>query len=95
MHYSDLLVDIAHPYSLVSDLLQKHMIDCSVGNAMLSDDFTRREKMVILVDAIIDAIAKQPTDFHILIRVLGDKPFHRSLAQLLRRSHGNDCGVIT
>lgn len=90
MYYSDLLVDIGHPYSLVSDLLQNHMVNCSIGNAMLSDDFTRREKMVILVDAIIDSVTKQPSEFHALIRVLGDKPFHRSLARSLRRSYGND-----
>lgn len=88
IHYSDLLVDIAHPYSLVSDLLQKKMIDCSIGNAMLSNDFTRREKMLILVDAIIEAVESKPAEFHTLVGVLGDKPFHRPLARLLRQSYG-------
>lgn len=88
IHYTDLLVDITHPYSLVSELLQRHMIDTSIGNAMLSDDFTRREKMVLLVDSLIKAVSKQPANFDTLIRILGDKPFHRSVAKLLQESHG-------
>ena len=88
LHYGDLLVDIAHPYSLVSDLLQRHVLDHSIGNAMLFDSFTRREKMIILVDAIITAIENQPASFHTLIEVLEDKPFHQTIARTLQQSYG-------
>ena len=64
------------------------MVDCSIGNTMLSDDFTRREKMLMLVDILIEAVESKPTDFQTLVRVLGEKPFHRSLARLLRQSYG-------
>lgn len=56
---------------------------------MLAEDLTRREKMVILVDAIIGAVSNQPSDFNVIVKVLEDKPFHRSLARLLQQSHGN------
>ena len=52
-HYDDLLVDITHPYSLVTDLLEKQLVDHCVGNAMLAEHLTMREKMIILVDALI------------------------------------------
>ena len=89
VHYSDLLVDITHPYSLVSGLLPKKVIAHSIGSAMLADNLTRREKMVILVDAIIAAISDQPAYFHTLIKVLEEKPPHDSVAKLLCQSHGN------
>lgn len=87
-HYDDLLVDITHPYSLVTALLQKQILDHHVGTAMLAEHLTIREKMSILADALITMVSKQPKDFLVLVKALEDKPPHNGLAQLLLKSHG-------
>lgn len=87
-HYVDLLVDITHPYSLVTDLLQKQLVDHHVGDAMLAEHLTMREKMVILVDALITAVSKQPTNFQLLVKVLENKRPHNAIAKLLQQSYG-------
>ena len=87
-HYDDLMVEITHPYSLVTTLLQRRLVEHCVGNAMLAEYLTAREKMVVLVDALISAISKQPRDFHTLMRALEDKQQHYGIAKLLQQSHG-------
>ncbi len=88
-HYRDLLVDITHPYSLVSDLLQKQIFDHSIGSAMLADHFTRREKMALLINAIIGEVSANPTNFQVIVSVLENRPPHYSIARLLLQSYGN------
>lgn len=87
-HYDDLLVDITHPYSLVTDLLQKQLVDHCVGNAMLAEHLTMREKMVILVDALITAVSEQPAIFQLLMEVLENRRLHYTVAKLLHHSYG-------
>ena len=87
-HYDDLLVDITHPYSLVTSLLQKKLLEHHIGSAMLAEYLTTREKMVILVDALIQTVSKDPNHFYALVKVLEEKRPHNAIAGLLLQSHG-------
>ena len=87
VHYSDIIVDATHPYSLATDLLTKTMISPDVGHAMLSKCLTRREKMSLLTDAIIEAVSKNSAYFDTLIKVLDKKPHHYSLGVMLQQSY--------
>jgi hypothetical protein len=81
-------VDITHPYILVTDLLQQQLVDYSVGNAMLAEHLTMREKMIILVNALISAVSAQPSNFQLLVEVLQYRRPHCAIAESLQCSHG-------
>lgn len=55
---------------------------------MLADHLTRREKMAMLVDAIIAKVSANPTNFEVIINVLENRPPHHSVAKLLLQSYG-------
>ena len=88
-------MDITHPYSLVSDLLQKQIFDDNIGKAMLADHFTRREKMIMLINAIINEVSKNPINFQVIVGVLENRPPHHSVAKSLLQSYGNLLLIIS
>lgn len=82
-----MLLDVTHPCSLATDLLVRQMITQDVGSAMLSDDLTHGEKMIVLMDAMLKVVSEQPSEFHVLIKILEKKPAHHSVAALLKESY--------
>lgn len=86
--YEDLLVDIIHPYLLATDLLRNKIIDYDVANAMLSEDLVRDEKMVMLINAIMETLAQIPSGFSTLLKALEALPSHHSVATLLKETQG-------
>ena len=87
-HYEELLHEITHPCSLATELLKRQIIDPNIGDAILSEHFTKRDKVVMLLDNILATTCREPAHFHTLIKLLEEKPSHNLLGRLLQQSYG-------
>ena len=93
-HRADLLIAITDPLILANSLYSKRIISRETLERVMLQSFTKSEKNSIVLGAIEDRIGTHPSDFCVLLAILGNDSSLRDFAKRIQDSYSEFLSIM-